>query len=112
MMRRHETKIRLLVVGEILFQPLYLLAPKTVLRRFIRRYAADVAVQHAEMSLTPVEGIIRFGGVEELVVVMIVALVISERREKRCLAQQLAFDVEKNGPERGVGAILHHVARL
>ncbi len=64
------------------------------------------------MSGSPIEGIIRCRHIEELVVLLVVTLVIAERRKECRLAQQFTLDVEEDGPLRRICAIGHQVAGM
>ena len=64
------------------------------------------------MPVTPIERIVGSGYQEVIVIVRAVALVVAERGEERGMAEQFAFDVEEDGPERGVVAVGDEVARV
>src|SRR5579862_3581080 len=82
------------------FQPLELLGPELVADGGNGRDVGDVAIENDEMRGAPVEGIVGFS-FEELKEAAVVALVVTEQREERNLAEPVLFDVEVDGPLGG-----------
>src|SRR5262249_16864025 len=93
------------------FQPLRLLAPERFALEFGRRSGGEVAVDQGKVRLAPIEGIIRLGA-HQVVVLARVALVVAGGGGERSFSKQLPLRGEENRPERAIGAVLHQVARM
>jgi hypothetical protein len=111
MVRKDEAEGRALGAVEIAFEPARLLLPESVPSSLRGCGIFQVAINHGEVSVAPIEGVIRTG-LHVAVIVSRIAFVVTESREEGGFPQQRAFDGEEDGPERGVVAIRNQVAGM
>src|SRR5579862_9065765 len=112
MVRRYEPKIGRLVRLQVVFQPARLLGPRGCLFSTVAREILQIAVHYAEVPVAPVERIIGHGGLKEIVEIVAITLMISQRRENYGLTQKLLLDIEEDRPLGIVVSVFDHIAAL
>ena len=106
-----ESEVGSLRAPQVFFQPARLLLPEGVFLRLGRAGVCDIAVDEGEMRAPPIERVIR-SGVHEIEVVLRVAFMIPQNGKEGRFAQQFAFDVEENRPQRRILPVGDKVARM
>src|SRR5215472_654439 len=108
MMGENETERGLPGALEVVFQPQGLFPPKVGTLRFRGGGVLDIAVNYREMGASPIEGVIGLHA-EKIEIIGGVPLMIAQGRKNRSIAEQLAFCIEENRPERRVIAVRHQI---